>query len=112
MPDGRILSITQPGAEVKVLQCQHKTAAILLGTVGLAVLRCAATRSGGSLAKPLRLRPAYHRRKRPRRQIRADRPLAKINLLSPMITEWETGGNDFAANGQIWGMNGIGEAVT
>jgi len=28
-----------------------------------------------------------------------------------MITEWEAGGNVFAANGQIWGVNGRGEAV-
>ena len=27
-----------------------------------------------------------------------------------MITEWEAGGNVFAANGQIWGVNGRGEA--
>jgi len=27
-----------------------------------------------------------------------------------MVTEWEAGGNDFAANGQIWGVNGRGKA--
>jgi hypothetical protein len=27
-----------------------------------------------------------------------------------MITEWEAGGNVFAVNGQIWGVNGRGKA--
>jgi hypothetical protein len=29
-----------------------------------------------------------------------------------MITELEAGGNDFAVNGQIWGVNGRGEGRT
>ena len=29
-----------------------------------------------------------------------------------MVTEWGAGGNDFTANGQIWGVNGRGEAIT